>query len=111
MQLSTTKTNGSCLMENCNFTLTMSSSENRTQAFARINVVYLTFFADFQYKQNGLGPQSKIQRRLCMNSVQELMVCWWQFGPWLQTAREHERVNVVLLRCSFGRSVYFLKHF
>uniref|UniRef100_H2Z2Z6 Anaphase-promoting complex subunit 4 WD40 domain-containing protein n=1 Tax=Ciona savignyi TaxID=51511 RepID=H2Z2Z6_CIOSA len=32
-----------------------------------------------------------------------MMVCWWEHGPWFQTAHENEQHNMVLLGCSFGR--------
>nr|CAB3267680.1 WD repeat-containing and planar cell polarity effector protein fritz homolog [Phallusia mammillata] len=49
------------------------------------------------------GPQARLKRHLMANMGEDMLVCWWKHGSWVQTASENERLNLVLLGSSFGR--------
>ena len=49
------------------------------------------------------GPQTLLKRNLVVNDKEDMMVCWWKLGSWTQTAPDNEKVNIVLLGCSYGR--------
>ncbi|XP_076814983.1 WD repeat-containing and planar cell polarity effector protein fritz homolog [Clavelina lepadiformis] len=92
--------------------ITSISSVCLAEQFACItieNQSKIVYFALKQSNQSSTfdipGPKGNVQphRHLCLNANEELMVSWWQFGTWLQTAYDDEKVNIVLLRCTVGR--------
>ncbi|KAG9484494.1 hypothetical protein GDO78_010069 [Eleutherodactylus coqui] len=55
------------------------------------------------------GPKVRhLGRRLAINCVQDLAICWWQVPdddvlPWTPISSEKDRANIVLLSCSNNR--------
>ncbi|KAM4040249.1 WD repeat-containing and planar cell polarity effector protein fritz homolog [Anomaloglossus baeobatrachus] len=55
------------------------------------------------------GPKVRIlNRRLAVNCVQDLAICWWQVPeddvwPWTPMSSDKDRANIVLLGCSSSR--------